>query len=82
VNDPRNAKSLSAERQVQDRVATAHVRAARSIQKTKSEFTSLKRKRWAFENTYLSMPFACASGLSQATSPASFAFSRPIDLAL
>ena len=55
---------------------------ARSIQKTKSEFTSLKRKRWAFENTYLSMPFACASGLSQATSPVSFTFSTPFDLVL
>ncbi len=30
----------------------------------------------------LTMPFACASGLLQATSPASFAFSTAIDLAL
>ena len=46
--------------------------------------TSLKRKRRAFENIYRSMPFACASGLLQATSPASlsFAFSTAIDLAL
>jgi len=44
--------------------------------------TSLKRKRRAFENTYNSMPFACASGLLQATFPASFAFSTAIDLAL
>ncbi len=36
--------------------------------------TSLKRKRRAFENTYHSMPFACASGLLQAISPAPFAF--------
>ena len=51
---------------------------APSIQETKSDtpplpsesagtgFTSLKRKRRVFENTCLSMPFACASGLSQA----------------
>src|SRR5271157_439924 len=44
--------------------------------------TSLKRKRRAFENAYYSMPFACASGLLQATCPASFAFSRAIDPAL
>ncbi len=44
--------------------------------------TSLKRKRRAFENAYRSMPFACASGLLQATSPASFAFSTAIDPAL
>jgi len=44
--------------------------------------TSLKRKRRAFENAYHSMPVACASGLLQATSPASFAFSTAIDLAL
>src|SRR5271166_6625412 len=44
--------------------------------------TSLKRKRGLFENTYRSMPFACASGLLQETSPASFAFSRAIDPAL
>jgi hypothetical protein len=44
--------------------------------------TSLKRQRMAFENAYHSMPFAGASGLLQATSPASFAFSTPIDLAL
>src|SRR5208282_1615167 len=36
--------------------------------------TSLKRKRRAFDNTYHSMPFACASGLLQATSPASAAY--------
>ena len=30
--------------------------------------TSLKRKRWAFENAYCSMPFACASGLLQVAS--------------
>src|SRR5271157_5923342 len=44
--------------------------------------TSLKRKRRAFENAHRSMPFARASGLLQATSPASFAFSTAIDLAL
>jgi len=44
--------------------------------------TSLKRKRRAFENAYRSMPFACASGLLLATSPASFAFSTTIDPAL
>jgi len=44
--------------------------------------TSLKRKRRAFKNIYRSMPFACASGLLKATSPASFAFSTAIDLAL
>src|SRR5208283_2380403 len=35
------------------------------------QLTSLKRKRRLFENTYRSMPFACASGLLQETSPAS-----------
>jgi hypothetical protein len=49
---------------------------------TGTGLTSLKRKRRVFENAYHSMPFACASGLLQATSPASFAFSTPIDLAL
>jgi hypothetical protein len=44
--------------------------------------TSLKRKRMEFENTYHSMPFACASGLLQVISPASFAVSTAIDLAL
>ncbi len=45
--------------------------------------TSLKRKRRVgFENACRSMPFACASGLLQATSPASFAFSTAIDPAL
>jgi hypothetical protein len=44
--------------------------------------TSLKRERWTLENAYHSMPFARASGLLQATFPASFAFSTPIDLAL
>src|SRR5208337_2408459 len=47
-----------------------------------SGHTSLKRERRAFENAYHSMPFARASGLLQATSPASFAFSTPSDLAL
>ncbi len=44
--------------------------------------TSLKRKRRAFENASYSMPFACASGLLQAISPASYAFSTAIDPAL
>ena len=33
-----------------------------------TELTSLKRKRMAFENTCISMPFACASGLLQVAS--------------
>ena len=36
----------------------------------------------AFSNAYRSMPFACASGLWQATSPASWVFSTAIDPAL
>ena len=44
--------------------------------------TSLKRKRRAFSNAYRSMPFTCASGLLQATSPTSFVFSTAIDPAL
>jgi hypothetical protein len=48
----------------------------------KTGLTSLKRKRRALENAYCSMLFACASGLLQATSPASFAFSTAINLAL
>src|SRR5208337_5235100 len=43
-----------------------------------SGLTSLKRKRRAFDNTYHSMPFACASGLLQASSPASLAFSTSL----
>ena len=44
--------------------------------------TSLKRERRAFSNAYRSMPFAGASGLWQATSPASLVFSTAIDPAL
>ncbi len=47
-----------------------------------SALTSLKRKRRVFDNTYRSMPFACASGLLQATAPASFAFSIAVDPAM
>ena len=47
-----------------------------------SGLTSLNRKRKAFSNAYRSMPYTCASGLLQATSPTSFVFSTAIDSAL
>ena len=44
--------------------------------------SGLSQTLFACASSLSQMPFACASGLLHATSPASFAFSTPIDLAL